>query len=173
MSKASSNGIISSNECSALAALAIQTGYTASAFYELAAAKQAAENGTAKSSGNAAFSFALRSDFVCLICVSRLEDFFLTVNRLSNLAFVVSMTFWSRSNLLLKIIILEQQIISINIKNIMISIKKHRNRQMASASIGNTTCWIFGFHVAVFYTVSNQGSICLCICGSKKVSKIC
>ncbi len=53
MSKASSNGIISSNECSALAALAIQTGYTASAFYELAAAKQAAENGTAKSSGNA------------------------------------------------------------------------------------------------------------------------
>ncbi len=53
MSKASSNGIISSNECSALAALAMQTGYTASAFYELAAAKQAAENGTAKSSGNA------------------------------------------------------------------------------------------------------------------------
>ena len=52
MSKASSNGIISSNECSALAALAMQTGYTASAFYELAAAKQAAENGTAKSSGN-------------------------------------------------------------------------------------------------------------------------
>ena len=53
MSKASSNGIISSYECSALAALAMQAGYTASAFYELAAAKQAAENGTAKSSGNA------------------------------------------------------------------------------------------------------------------------
>lgn len=52
MSKASSNGIITSNECSALAALAMQTGYTTSAFYELAAAKQAAENGTFKSSGN-------------------------------------------------------------------------------------------------------------------------
>ncbi len=53
MSKASSNGIISSNECNALAQLAMQTGYTAAAFYELATAKQSAENGTAKSSGNA------------------------------------------------------------------------------------------------------------------------
>lgn len=51
MSKFNSNGIITANECNALAALAAQAGISAAAFYELAAAKQAAENGTGGGSG--------------------------------------------------------------------------------------------------------------------------